>query len=396
MAKVSFNGYEKLIIVNSGINHVDVGSDIYSEWKRWCSNTTNLNWLPALNVIGGDPISDTKKLGTTYFLTNNWKIRPYEGNHTLYIDGNLYADDGSLPYINTVGDFNVSILSTVSSIVNTEIVEVNSGGGTGTSNAYSNLYDVVYVDISSNNFGTAYPVGTKEYPVNNINNALTIAYDNNIENIKLLSDVTIGTAITGYTIHANNRKITLSQANLNNTTIHRGTVTGSVIGDVIFNNCTVYDLVSQNAEFNSCQLSGILTMHGDNARFISCYTVNYSDIVTLLMYSTSVANINIIAFTGTMLFKNSILDHIVNVNFTSGSFIVDSTCINGNVIMSGIVNLINYSQLPIQQSQIVTAQMFASNVMNYSMNEITDTTGNTLGGYIKNKLLTVFRFIGLK
>ena len=35
------------------------------------------------------------------------------------------------------------------------------------------------------------------------------------------------------------------------------------------------------------------------------------------------------------------------------------------------------------------------NLLNYNMNDIPNTE-NTLGDYIKNKLLTVFRFIGLK
>ena len=48
-----------------------------------------------MRTIGGDPTVGTKSVAPYFFLTNGWKIRPYEGNHTLNITGNLFVDEPS-------------------------------------------------------------------------------------------------------------------------------------------------------------------------------------------------------------------------------------------------------------------------------------------------------------
>jgi hypothetical protein len=58
-------------------------------------------------------------LGSTFFLENQWRIRPYEGDHTLTVDGNLYDRLGASPYVSTLGAYNVFIISTVSDLVQT-------------------------------------------------------------------------------------------------------------------------------------------------------------------------------------------------------------------------------------------------------------------------------------
>ena len=55
MAKVTFDGPNKLIIVNPGIVELDVQVDIYSDWKEWAATGDNLKYPPALRTIGGDP-----------------------------------------------------------------------------------------------------------------------------------------------------------------------------------------------------------------------------------------------------------------------------------------------------------------------------------------------------
>lgn len=129
MAKVDFNGPSKLIIVHTGITEVDVKVDLYSDWKEWVIVGDNSKYPIAFSAIGGDPIGGGKFLGTTFFLENGWKIRPYEGDHRLDIAGNLYDRGGGNPFVSTLGDFNVVINTTTSNIVDT----VETGGSTGPS-----------------------------------------------------------------------------------------------------------------------------------------------------------------------------------------------------------------------------------------------------------------------
>ncbi len=127
MAKVTFDGDNKIIIVNTGETSISVDTDIYSDWKNWVLQSDNIKYPIALSAIGGDPIGGARYLGSTFFLENGWKLRPYEGNHTLTVSGNLYTRDGSSPFIQTVGSYNVLISMQVSNLIDT--VSTSGGGG---------------------------------------------------------------------------------------------------------------------------------------------------------------------------------------------------------------------------------------------------------------------------
>jgi hypothetical protein len=122
----TFDGINKLIILSVGVTTVEV-KDLYSRWKDWTIQGDNSKYLPAFSVLGGDPLPGGRYLGTTYFLENGWKIRPFEGNHTLVLSGNLYSRDGSDPFTSTLGAYNVRIMLTVSNLVDT----IETGGGSG-------------------------------------------------------------------------------------------------------------------------------------------------------------------------------------------------------------------------------------------------------------------------
>ena len=127
MAKVSFDGVNKLIIVNTNETALSVREDLYSDWKEWAASSDNLKFLPAFRAVGGDEISTGIYVGDYYFLMNGWKIRPYEGNHILLITGNLYVDGGGTPFVSTIGNYNVLISVTTSS--KTEKVVLEGAGG---------------------------------------------------------------------------------------------------------------------------------------------------------------------------------------------------------------------------------------------------------------------------
>lgn len=120
--KVVFDPESKLIIIDDGITSLNVKSDIYSAAKRLWKENTILNKLRfPFRVLGGDPLGGELSAGAYYFLQNqngnNWRIRPYEGDHELTISGNLYAEDPDLPiFIPTVGDYTVQIRLETSSL----------------------------------------------------------------------------------------------------------------------------------------------------------------------------------------------------------------------------------------------------------------------------------------
>lgn len=118
---VEFDGPNKRIIVNQNIYTLET-SKIYSQWKQWVQSGSNAKYLPALRVVGGDPTVGVKQVAPYFFLTNGWKLRPYEEDHTLNLVGNLFVDGpetyGSNVTVSTIGYYNVLVnMSTTSDAI---------------------------------------------------------------------------------------------------------------------------------------------------------------------------------------------------------------------------------------------------------------------------------------
>jgi len=127
--KVTFDGPNKLIIAKYGETSLDAKADIYSAWKRWVTGQNQAQWLQALRTIGGDPIGGSQEVSPYFFLLNGWRLRPYEGNHRLVVDGNLFVDGGGNPFVPTSGSYNVLVELQTSSKSITTTISVSTGSG---------------------------------------------------------------------------------------------------------------------------------------------------------------------------------------------------------------------------------------------------------------------------
>lgn len=106
----SFNGSSKIVSLTSGTTSLDV-RDLYSSWKVWMVSD-GANFLPMFSVVGGDPVDAANGIYVTsyFFLENGWKVRPQEANHKLRVyNGILLTSDGSDPFLNTIGNYNVMV-----------------------------------------------------------------------------------------------------------------------------------------------------------------------------------------------------------------------------------------------------------------------------------------------
>lgn len=113
-----FDGTNKIIQLESGDGLSVNVSDIYSQWKDWVLSG-NSQYDQAMSSIGGDEITVILSLGSTFFMENDWKIRPQEADHELELIGNVYTRDGSNPVIPTVGVYRVLVTNRVSNLINT-------------------------------------------------------------------------------------------------------------------------------------------------------------------------------------------------------------------------------------------------------------------------------------
>lgn len=131
--KVTFDGINKLILINPGETTLDVQTDIYSAWKEWVRLDDYLKYYPPIGTVGGEPTIGDERLDVTYFLINGWKIKPYSGDYDLVLTGNIFdVDGGSIKVsadINPLFPNNISINTNTSVIVRQIRTEISGSGG---------------------------------------------------------------------------------------------------------------------------------------------------------------------------------------------------------------------------------------------------------------------------
>ncbi len=154
--KVTFDGVNKLILINDGVTSLDVKNDVYSSWKEWLllNSLTNTQYQQAFSVIGGEPISDTEKIDATFFLINNWKIKPYPGQYSISIVGNLFTDDGSsiLAAADIVDNIqnNISLNLRTSAVVRLVTATVSGSSSSGSVYPADTVFTASLVESQSN------------------------------------------------------------------------------------------------------------------------------------------------------------------------------------------------------------------------------------------------------
>ena len=142
---INFNGETKIISLSTGTTSLSI-HDLYSRWKDWVLTSNNSKYARAFSVVGGDPIDiDSGTSVPLYaFLENGWKIRPYEGSHTLNVsDGILLVQGGGDPFVNTLGSYIVRI--------NYQQPVQAIGFNTGGSGSTITVDDILDEDLTSHN-----------------------------------------------------------------------------------------------------------------------------------------------------------------------------------------------------------------------------------------------------
>ena len=139
MANVTFDGDNRRININTGITTIDVVSDLYKAWKDWVMVGNNMCYPQAFRYVGGDAIGGGNRIASYFFLMNGWKVKPFEGNQTLNINGNLFSDDGADPFVPTIGAYNVLKIMQTSS----NATVIYTGGSALTSEEHTALMNAL-------------------------------------------------------------------------------------------------------------------------------------------------------------------------------------------------------------------------------------------------------------
>ena len=218
----TFDGINKIIEADT-TGSFDV-SYLYSRWKDWVLTSDNSKYQQAFRFVGGDPTVGGKSLGITYFFTNNWVFQPFSADHRLQVNGNLFTDAGTSPFIPASGSYSVTIESSVSNLTDAQILLNDQQKALEYSNGY------IYYDLITGVSGSEHPTGTPSEPVNNISQAITIANLYGYHKIFLRDDVNLDSTIdvSSFVLEglSPNIKVNMNDCIANNTSFKNVVLTG--------------------------------------------------------------------------------------------------------------------------------------------------------------------------
>lgn len=115
MALATFDGPNKLIQIPS-TGTFDAQRDLYSAWKAWAVQGSNIIYAPAFDTIGGDDVGSGQRVAPYYFVRNDlgWRIRAPEANGEIVISGNIFPRAPLTTYIIQASGFDALIRLEVS------------------------------------------------------------------------------------------------------------------------------------------------------------------------------------------------------------------------------------------------------------------------------------------
>jgi hypothetical protein len=336
---VTFNGATHRIVADAGVTDIVVQIGIYSAWVDWALTSDNLKYEQAIRTTGGDEISATKELGITYFLLNDWRIRPDEDDYRLIIEGNIYTDPaGSSVVVSTINPHSVVIEMQVSNLSDANLAQMPEI-------EYSSFNGEVTIDVDNGTAGTAYPIGTSVSPVNNLANALTIAAYRGLKRLKINSDLTVasGQDITEYTLVGKiwDIVVTLESGSIStNTNFEKLSVQGVMDGYWnVITNCWVFTITNfcgwmKNSSFVDVTLAPA-TEENAGESFFDDTLPDDPNTPSIIRSATG----SVISMTNTMCdisIKDVIAGNYFDVDFSRGILTVDSSCTGGDVVVFGI------------------------------------------------------------
>ena len=321
----------------------DIKEDLYSDGKEdWLADEALRKLRFPVRSTGGDPLPGSKSLGSTYFLADDWKVRPYEASHVFRVNGNFYSEDGTSPFVQTTGTWNVFLQQSVSSLVDSTVQQLPEI-------EYASFNGGVYFDVTSPYTGVDYPNGTPQQPVNNAYDASDIAQTRGFTVGYLLSDLIFPTdlPLTGFTFIGAGKSRTLitipDAASVSGCTYIDSEVTGFLDGDNTLLDCKITNLNYIKGFVEECVLSaGTIKLSGvGTAQFLDCYNGEPGVVTPVIDCNGSGQSLVFSNYSGGIKLTNKTGVDSVTIGLNSGQVILDNTVTAGTILVEGNGKLVD-------------------------------------------------------
>jgi len=253
------------------------------------------------------------------------------------------ASGGNLVAIDIVG----SGISSLHPTAFTQIVRTSSASATLQelrAIQFSSYQNGVWVSPSNGQPGTLYPIGTRESPVNNIDDAITITTNVGLNTLYLLENITCsGHNLNGLRVVGENPILTtttlLGGCSTEGTEFKNCTLTGVLNGEIEARECIINTIQGFKGTAYDCSLTGMITLGGtssDMAQFLGCYLgTAYIGLVEIDMNGDG-PHLSMRAFAGGLKISNKSGDSKVAIDFISGRMEITDTVTAGTFYVRGV------------------------------------------------------------
>lgn len=200
----------------------------------------------------------------------------------------------------------------------------------------------VYIDVNTTNSGSVYPVGLKNsHAVNNIDDALIIADKYNCSELFFLSSITLasGINVSNFSLTANKSRIYELEFDSNvmttNTEVANLQVTGVCGCAITFDNCIINNLIEMCGIYDNCYFSGYNSCADLTTKHVLIKNSRSLDRLGAHL-ATNSAKVTIQGWVSKLYITDKVGIEQVNINSVMAMLIVESSCVAGEIHLSGI------------------------------------------------------------
>lgn len=340
-------------------------------------------------------IDNSFDIGDTYHIFNIQQC-DISGGNVVALDNNNQQIPPVLP---TAFTQVVRTASSSATLQEQEILQYSSFGGG------------ITFDEDSPYAGTKFPIGTPQEPVNNVQDAYTIAIDKGFRVGYILSNMTLPTNIplTYFTFIGSGKDRTIITipdiANVSDCTYIDAEVTGYLDGNNTLQDCLITNLNYIKGYIEGCVLAaGTITLAGtEAAHFLDCYSGKPGAGIPVIDCGGSGQDLAIRNYNGGIKLTNKTGLENISIDLNSGQVILDPTVTAGTIVVRGVGKLVDENNIDIMSgtwngATVINETVNPENTANIIWNSQLSKYNNsgTFGGHIGKKLLTLAKYLGLK
>ena len=323
--------------------------DLVTTIREWEDDLDNMEWPKIIDAAGKEELGGGVLVGiTTTMRDAKLKFADRPGPDWVVCNvggGNLVATSGDLTtYVNPIEPSSyVTVTKTSSSSATLQEL--------GTLQ-FSSFNGGVTIDVDNVSgkaeSGTDFPAGTLQQPSSNLEDTIEIAEYRGLDTLYVLGNITFnGTDnINGYIVEGQSHIKTCicikDDALTSGCEYKWATVSGTLDGNSVIQDCTITDLSYVEGQVRNCVLQGNIYISGFSAtNIINCWDGTANDQKPVIDMGGAGRDLTVAQYAGEMVIDNLTGDNSVAIDLVAGEIYLTSGVTSGHIDIRGVGHVNN-------------------------------------------------------